>query len=75
MVEEIEDILLIPRKLVLTKNDQPPKNRYLFSIDKEIKNFPVIKKLPPEDEEFLFSNWTIPPQPQGYVKCKDHDFL
>lgn len=64
----------------IPQNELPEVNKLEISYPSSGKETPVIplpveKRLPPAEKEFPISKWTMPPEPQGYIKGNDNDCL
>lgn len=64
-----------PLKIAVSKNNTPAKAAMLYPVKQEGK-----KILPTTDQhlsepDVSFDQWSMPVQPEGYIKGRDNDFL
>jgi hypothetical protein len=67
------DTDVITVKKVVKKKHQLLSKR--FSLPVHRKRFFFEEKGSGQQEEFPMNKGIMPPQPQGYLKCGDHDFF
>ena len=77
----IDEIEFIPVKKILRKKQQFSTSGFFPAAVKPMKQsseetFPaIIERKKAKEDEIPFHNWTMPPQPQAYIKCYGNDFL
>ncbi len=74
MVELIEDSRVAPPKLRIIKS---PRLRTItrLHVANEFGNLHDKKKIFDSRDEIPFEKWIMPPQPEGYIKSNEYDFL
>lgn len=69
-----DNIPIISFKKVLRKKQEQRPAGFSLSTHKELKYIPL-KHRADEEEEFPMHKWTMPAEPQRYLKYPAHDFL
>jgi hypothetical protein len=75
MIDLIENIEIVPEKELKQENHLLVEKIYLAPVINISKKNIENKKRKTEERKIPLCKWTMPPQPQGYMKFRKHDLL